>query len=26
MLESGSGQFDAQIAVDPADRRTVYAA
>src|ERR1700675_3735233 len=25
MLESGSGQFDAQIAVDPADRRTVYA-
>jgi len=26
MLESGSGQFDAQIAVDPIDRRTVYAA
>ena len=26
MLESGGGQFDAQIAVDPADRRTVYAA
>ena len=26
MLESDSGQFDAQIAVDPADRRTVYAA
>jgi len=26
MLESGSGQFDAQIAVDPADRRTLYAA
>ena len=26
MLESGSGQFDAQIAVDPADRRTVYVA
>jgi hypothetical protein len=26
MLDSGSGQFDAQIAVDPADRRTVYAA
>jgi BNR repeat-like domain len=26
MLESGSGQFDAQITVDPADRRTVYAA
>lgn len=26
MLESGLGQFDAQIAVDPADRRTVYAA
>ena len=26
MFESGSGQFDAQIAVDPADRRTVYAA
>src|SRR5258708_13583489 len=25
MLESGSGQFDAQIIVDPADRRTVYA-
>ena len=25
MLESGSGQFDPQIAVDPADRRTVYA-
>jgi hypothetical protein len=25
MLESGSGQFDAQIAVDPADRRTLYA-
>src|ERR1700693_1709844 len=24
MLESDSGQFDAQIAVDPADRRTVY--
>jgi hypothetical protein len=26
MLETGSGQFDAQITVDPADRRTVYAA
>src|SRR6266852_5697353 len=26
MLESGSGQFDAQIVVDPVDRRTVYAA
>ncbi|MGA7630374.1 MAG: exo-alpha-sialidase [Terriglobales bacterium] len=26
MLESGSGQFDAQIAVDPGDRHTVYAA
>jgi hypothetical protein len=26
MLESDSGQFDAQIAVDPADRRTLYAA
>ena len=26
MLESGAGQFDPQIAVDPADRRTVYAA
>src|ERR1035438_9723112 len=26
MLETGSGQFDAQIAVDPADRRTVYPA
>jgi hypothetical protein len=26
MLESVSGQFDAQIAVDPADRRTIYAA
>ena len=26
MLETGTGQFDAQIAVDPADRRTVYAA
>ncbi len=26
MLEAASGQFDAQIAVDPADRRTVYAA
>src|SRR5260370_4541208 len=26
MLASGSGQFDAQITVDPADRRTVYAA
>jgi hypothetical protein len=26
MLDSGSGQFDAQIAVDPADRHTVYAA
>src|SRR5216684_1008673 len=25
MLEAASGQFDAQIAVDPADRRTVYA-
>src|SRR5208282_2804378 len=25
MLEAGSGQFDAQIAVDPVDRRTVYA-
>src|SRR6266851_7440156 len=25
MLESPSGQFDAQIAVDPTDRRTVYA-
>ena len=26
MLATGSGQFDPQIAVDPADRRTVYAA
>src|SRR5580658_6254588 len=26
MLDSGSGQFDPQIAVDPVDRRTVYAA
>ena len=26
MLDSGSGQFDSQIAVDPADRRTVFAA
>src|SRR5450755_2426588 len=26
MLETDSGQFDAQITVDPADRRTVYAA
>ncbi len=26
MLETGSGQFDAQILVDPADHRTVYAA
>src|ERR1700686_223508 len=26
MLESSTGQFDAQIVVDPADRRTVYAA
>jgi hypothetical protein len=26
LLESGSGQFDPQIVVDPADRRTVYAA
>ncbi|MFY9645614.1 MAG: sialidase family protein [Terriglobales bacterium] len=26
MLETGTGQFDAQIEVDPADRRTVYAA
>jgi len=26
MLETNSGQFDAQIAVDPADRRTIYAA
>jgi BNR repeat-like domain len=26
MLETDSGQFDAQIAVDPADRRTVYGA
>jgi len=26
LLESGSGQYDAQIVVDPADRRTVYAA
>jgi hypothetical protein len=26
MLQSGWGQFDAQIVVDPADRRTVYAA
>src|ERR1019366_6250539 len=26
MFESGSGQFDPQIAVDSADRRTVYAA
>lgn len=25
MLESGSGQFDAQIVVDPADRHTLYA-
>jgi hypothetical protein len=26
MMESGSGQFDPQIAVDPVDRRTLYAA
>jgi hypothetical protein len=26
MLESGSGQFDAQIAVDPADHHTLFAA
>lgn len=26
MLDAGSGQFDAQIAVDPFDRHTVYAA
>lgn len=26
MLDSGSGQFDAQIAVDPVDHRTVFAA
>jgi BNR repeat-like domain len=26
MLDSGSGQFDPQIVVDPVDRRTVYAA
>ena len=26
MLDSGTGQFDPQIAVDPADRRTLYAA
>ena len=26
MFESGSGQFDAQIVVDPADRHTLYAA
>jgi len=26
MLETGSGQFDPQITVDPADRRTLYAA
>jgi|HubBroStandDraft_1064217.scaffolds.fasta_scaffold108683_2 hypothetical protein len=26
MLESGAGQFDPQITVDPVDRRTVYAA
>jgi hypothetical protein len=26
MLESGSGQFDAQIVVDPSDRHTIYAA
>ena len=26
MLDSGSGQFDAQIAIDPADHRTVFAA
>src|SRR5579863_3169096 len=26
MLESKSGQFDAQIAIDPADGRTIYAA
>ena len=26
MLESGAGEFDPQIAVDPVDRRTVYAA
>ena len=26
MLEAGLGQFDAQIVVDPADRRTVFAA
>ncbi|MGA9353085.1 MAG: exo-alpha-sialidase [Terriglobales bacterium] len=26
MLAAGSGQFDAQIVVDPADRRTIFAA
>jgi BNR repeat-like domain len=26
MLESGSGQFDAQLAIDPADHRTLFAA
>ncbi len=26
MLEAGSGQFDAQIIVDPSDRHTIYAA
>lgn len=26
MLQAGSGQFDAQIVVDPADHRTLYAA
>ena len=26
ILETNSGQFDAQIAVDPVDRRTIYAA
>jgi len=26
MLDAGSGQFDPQIVVDPADRRTLYAA
>jgi BNR repeat protein len=26
MLEAGSGQYDAQIITDPADRRTLYAA
>ena len=25
LLDAGSGQFDAQIVVDPADRRTIYA-